>query len=184
MSTQNIQIETTPNPATMKFELGFSFNSEPFECENAQSTDRSPLAAKIFGFPWTASVFVGTSFITVTKQDWVDWKVLAQPLAGLIHEHIQSGQPIVIKLAESTSDIATNDSETVKQIKRIIENQIRPVVALDGGDIVFVKYEEHILYIRMKGACAGCPSSQATLKDGIETTMRQALPEIQEVRAV
>lgn len=180
----NIQIENTPNPATLKFNLGFTFNSEPFDCENAQSTDKSPLAAKIFGFPWTASVFVGTDFITVTKQDWVDWKILAQPLAGLIHEHVQSGQPVVIKLESTSSDVSENDSETVKSIKRIFENQIRPVVALDGGDIVFVKFEDHKVFVRLKGACAGCPSSQATLKDGIETTLKQALPEVHEVVAI
>lgn len=180
----NIQIENTPNPATLKFNLGFTFNSEPFDCENAQSTDKSPLAAKIFGFPWTASVFVGTDFITVTKQDWVDWKILAQPLAGLIHEHVQSGQPVVIKLETTSSDVSENDSETVKSIKRIFENQIRPVVALDGGDIVFVKFEDHKVFVRLKGACAGCPSSQATLKDGIETTLKQALPEVHEVVAI
>lgn len=179
-----ILIEETPNPATLKFNLGFSFNSEPFECENAQSTDRSPLAAKIFGFPWTASVFVGTDSITVTKQDWVDWKILAQPLAGLIQEHVQSGTPVVVQIETAVSDVEANDSEVVKQIKRILENQIRPVVALDGGDIVFMKYDDSVVYIKMKGACAGCPSSQATLKDGVETTLKQALPEIKEVRAV
>jgi len=144
------------------------------------------LAAKIFGFPWTASVFVGPNFITVTKQDWVDWNILASPLAGLIQEHLTQGEPVVVDIEalKADGDISENDSPIVKQIKQIINQQIRPVVALDGGDIVFAKYENNIVYIHMKGSCAGCPSSTATLKQGIEGTLVAAIPEIKEVVAI
>lgn len=178
-----VTFEATPNPATMKFNFGQKISDQSYDFPNVESSDKSPLAAKIFGFPWTSSVFLGEDFITVTKQDWVDWEILASPLAGLLGEHLESGQPILVQLQQSLNE-SENDSEIVKQIKRLLQAEIKPVVAMDGGDIVFAKYENNILYIKMLGACAGCPSSQATLKDGIEVRMRQAFPEIKEVVAV
>lgn len=178
-----VTFETTPNPATLKFNFPQQITNDSFDFPNVESTEKSPLAAKIFGFPWTAGVFIGPDFVTVTKQDWVDWDILATPLAGLLGEHIESGQPIMIELEENLDENA-NDSEVVRQIKRILQNEIKPVVALDGGDIVFSKYEDQVLYIHMRGACAGCPSSQATLKDGIEVRLKELIPEIKEVVAV
>lgn len=178
-----VTFEPTPNPATMKFNFGQKIADQSYDFPNVEASEQSPLAAKIFGFPWTASVYLGEDFVTVTKQDWVDWDILATPLAGLLGEHVESGQPIVIKL-EASLDESHNDSPVVKQIKRILQNEIKPVVALDGGDIVFSKYEDNKLYIHMRGACAGCPSSQATLKDGIEVRMKELIPEITEVISV
>jgi Fe-S cluster biogenesis protein NfuA len=178
-----VTFEPTPNPATMKFNFGKKISDASYDFPNVESSDRSPLAAKIFGFPWTSSVFLGEDFVTVTKQDWVDWEILASPLAGLLGEHIESGQPVIVQLQQSL-DESENDSDIVKQIKRILQSEIKPVVAMDGGEIVFAKYENNILYLKMLGSCAGCPSSQATLKDGIEVRMKQAFPEIKEVVAV
>lgn len=175
--------EATPNPATMKFLLHTRVTDEGFDCPTPQEAERSPLAAKIFGFPWTSSVYVGPDFITVTKQDWVDWDILANPLANLISEHLEKNEPVVVQLVPLDEE-NPNDSEIVKQIKSVLNREIRPVVALDGGDIVFHKYENHILSIHMRGACAGCPSSTATLKDGIETRLKELFPEIQEVVSV
>ncbi len=180
---QKVTFEKTPNPSTMKFLLHQNVASEGFNCENPQDAERSPLASKIFGFPWTSSVYVGTDFITVTKQDWVDWEILANPLANLINDHIEQNEPVVVQMIQSPDD-DVNDSEIVKKIKAVLNKEIRPVVALDGGDIVFSKYEDNVLYIHMRGACAGCPSSTATLKDGIEVRMREAFPEIKEVLSV
>jgi len=178
-----VTFETTPNPSTMKFNLGQQISAESCDFPDVASAEKSPLAAKIFGFPWTASVFIGADFVTVTKQDWVDWEILAAPLAGLLGEHIESGQPVMLEL-QASLDEDKNDSPVVKQIKRILQNEIKPVVALDGGDIVFAKYENNILQIHMRGSCAGCPSSQATLKDGIEVRLKELIPEIKEVVAV
>lgn len=178
-----VTFENTPNPATMKFNFGAKISDASYDFPDVQSSERSPLAAKIFGFPWTASVFLGEDFVTVTKQDWVDWDILATPLAGLLGEHIESGQPVLINL-QASLDENVNDSDVVRQIKRILQTEIKPVVALDGGDIVFAKYENNILHLRMQGSCAGCPSSQATLKDGIEVRMKELIPEIKEVVAV
>ena len=178
-----VTFEPTPNPATMKFNFGQKITEQSADFLSVEATDSSPLAAKIFGFPWTAGVYLGEDFVTVTKQDWVDWDILASPLASLLGEHIESGQPVLLRLEASLNE-DQNDSDVVKQIKRILQNEIKPVVALDGGDIVFAKYEDHVLYLQMKGACSGCPSSQATLKDGIEVRMKELIPEIREVVAV
>lgn len=178
-----VTFEATPNPSTMKFNFGQKISDASHDFPNVESTEKSPLAAKIFGFPWTAGVYLGEDFVTVTKQDWVDWDILASPLAGLLGEHVESGQPVLINL-EASLDESENDSEIVKKIKRALQNEIKPIVALDGGDVVFGKYENNILQIHMRGACSGCPSSQATLKDGIEVRMRELFPEIKEVVSV
>lgn len=178
-----VTFEQTPNPATMKFNLGKKVSDTSYDFPDVGSTDKSPLAAKIFGFPWASGVYLGEDFITVTKQDWVDWDILASPLAGLIGEHIEKGMPILVQM-EASPEESENDSEIVKKIKRVLQTEIKPVVALDGGEIVFAKYEDNVLHLQMKGSCAGCPSSQATLKDGIEVRMKELFPEIKEVIAV
>ncbi len=184
-STLKVSYELTPNPATMKFNFSEKVADSGFDCPNVQAADKSPLATKIFGFPWASSVYIGTDFITVTKQDWVDWEILAQPLANIILEHIERGEPIVVEIIQhSDSDINANDSAIVRDIKSTLNREIRPVVALDGGDIVFSKYENNILYIQMKGACAGCPSSQVTLKEGVEVRLKELFPEIKEVVSI
>lgn len=182
-ATAAVTFEPTPNPSTMKFLLHRHVADEGFDCPTAQEAERSPLASKIFGFPWTSSVYVGTDFITVTKQDWVDWELLAQPLSGLIQEHLNNDEPVVVEFVASPDDDA-NDEPIVRNIKSVLNREIRPVVALDGGDIVFHKYFDGTLYVRMKGACSGCPSSQVTLKEGIETRMKELFAEIKEVVSV
>lgn len=180
---QKVRFEPTPNPATMKFIFPETLVSGTHDFHSAQEAEISPLASKIFGFPWTAGVFLGPDFITVTKQDWVDWDILADPLTGLIQEHIENQEPIVhaVDLSQAKNDEDENDTPIVKDIKRALNREIRPVVALDGGDVVFAKYEDHKLYLQMKGACAGCPSSSATLKEGIEVRLKELFPEITEV---
>ncbi|HRO67864.1 MAG TPA: NifU family protein [Pseudobdellovibrionaceae bacterium] len=179
------KFESTPNPATLRFPLGRTVTQEPFDCPTPMDAERSPLASKIFGFPWTASVYVGTDFITVTKHDWVDWSVLAEPLAGLIHEHLERGEPVVAEiLVPAGNDEDADDSPIVRQIKETLNREIRPVVALDGGDIIFSHYEDNVVYIHMRGSCAGCPSSTATLKGGIEVRLKELFPEIQEVVSI
>lgn len=184
MSQNSIRYENTPNPATLKFHFPQIVTDTGFDVPSARESERSPLASKIFGFPWTSSVYVGPDFMTITKQDWVDWSVLAEPLAGLIQEHFDRGEPVVIDIPEDADDNSENDSPIVKEIKRILKDEIRPMVALDGGDIVFSSYVDGIVSLHMKGSCAGCPSSQATLKDGIEVRLKELLPEIKEVQAV
>ena len=181
-----IEIQDTPNPQTKKFIFNTQLVKEPIEFVDGVSANASPLASKIFGFPWATSVYIGENFVSVTKQDWVDWELLQSPISQLLLDHIRSGEPIIIEssMVSSSSDILESDTEEVKKIKTIINRDIRPFVAMDGGDITFSKYEDHIVYVAMRGACSGCPSSQATLKDGVERLLKQALPKIQGIVAI
>lgn len=181
-----VSIESTPNPATLKFLFSANICDKTYDFANSQEAQTSPLANKLFGFPWTSRVFIGNNFVSVTKQDWVDWDVLAEPLAGLIREHLLSGQAIAYDLPEASGEdeISENDSPIIKEIKRILRAEIKPIVALDGGDIAFSSYQDGILAIEMKGACSGCPSSTATLKEGIEVRFKELIPEIKEVISV
>lgn len=203
----SVRFETTPNPQTLRFTAddklskmpGRSFTEKPVEFKSATEAQFSPLAKKLFGFPWAAGVYIGRDFITVTKQDWVDWDIIAEPLAGLIEEHLESGAAVVLtpKPTDSSAAVVTGqvdssdpsvaqegDSKAVIEIKRVLNEEIRPMVAQDGGDVVFSSYEDGIVYLRMQGSCAGCPSSTATLKMGIETRLQDAVPEIKEVLAI
>lgn len=177
-----VSIAPTPNPATMMFQFSQSLLDQGHDFPNAQEAERSPLAAKIFGFPWAASVYLGPDFVSVTKQDWVDWEILAEPLAGLIREHLAANLPLLILESDTSStDEDPSDSDIVRRIKRALARDVRPVVAMDGGDVAFAKFEEGKLFLHMKGSCAGCPSKSVTLKQGIETRMRELFPEILEV---
>ncbi|MGE0527630.1 MAG: NifU family protein [Bdellovibrionales bacterium] len=190
MHEYSVFYEATPNPQSMKFVVTAPIASEAVNFTSVQEAARSPLALKIFGFPWAAGVFIGPSFVTVTKQEWVDWDILAEPLSELIKEHLNRGEPVLVEKA--TADSADeagnaenpNDLPVVRRIKQILREEIRPAVAMDGGDIVFERYEEGRVYLRMQGACSGCPSSVYTLKEGIETRLREAVPEVREVFSV
>jgi Fe-S cluster biogenesis protein NfuA len=185
MSELFVRAEQTPNPQTLRFVTNQILTEEPAEYKTAQETSTSPLARKLFGFPWTAGVFIGRDFVTVTKQDWVEWETLAEPLAGLIQEHLESGETVVHKVEKSAQSAATgDDSSDVQTIKRVLNEEIRPAVAQDGGDVVFHKFEDGVVYLFMQGSCSGCPSSTMTLKMGIETRLIQAVPSIREVVAM
>jgi Fe-S cluster biogenesis protein NfuA len=181
----SVTFENTPNPQSMKFVANQNLVSEPVAFVSSTEASGSPLAEKLFGFPWMSGVFVGHDFITVTKQDWVEWDVLAEPLRDLIEEHLNEGLGILgeTRSAEDTAQ-PQSDDPIVQKIIEIIERDVRPAVAMDGGDILFQRYENKIVYLRMKGSCAGCPSSTQTLKMGIETRLKEAVPEIIEVVAV
>lgn len=182
--TTKVSYESTPNPSTYKFLFHQKLISESKEFNSPQEAELSPLASKIFGFPWTAKVFLGHDFIAITKQDWVEWSILAEPLAGLIQEHLEKGEKL---LHDITSVPAIDDSELepiAKKIKAVIATEIQPVVALDGGEIVFHSFKDQNVYIHMRGACSGCPSSTATLKQGIEVRLKELFSEVNEVIAI
>jgi len=172
-----VKFEQTPNPHTYKFSWGKKITDQSLECLNSDEAQSSPLATKIFGFPWAQSVFIGTDFITIEKQEWVSWDVLAEPLSNLIAEHVESGEPILLNTSTDVS-LESESSEIVTKIKWVLEHEIRPAVAMDGGDIQFVSFNNGYLKIAMKGACSGCPSSQITLKEGIETHLKSLFSEI------
>jgi Fe-S cluster biogenesis protein NfuA len=182
MSEIQVFYEATPNPQSMKFMITAPIAEEVVNMPDPASAYRSPLAQKLFGFPWMAGVLIGPNFVTVSKQDWVDWETLADPLCDLIKEHIESGEGVLLESRPETSaSVNDDDSPQVRLIKTVLDQEIRPAVAMDGGDIVFHKYEDQILYLHMQGSCAGCPSSTMTLKQGIEVRLKEVLPEIKEV---
>lgn len=183
--SENTQVfyEATPNPQSMKFVCTKPIADQSASISTPGEAARSPLASKLFAFPWMQSVFIGPNFVTVTKQDWVDWTVIAEPLSQMIQEHINSDEPVLLAPTPGI-DVLETDSDVVRNIKQILNDEIRPAVAMDGGDIAFEKYENHVVYLHMQGSCSGCPSSSFTLKEGIETRLKELIPEIQEVIAV
>ena len=180
-----IQTEDTPNPETLKFIPGniiLKKGTADFSSKDVASD--SPLASRLFEIDGVSRVFLATDFISVTKVPELDWNNLKPSILTGIMEHYSSGLPAINetrnKITESTY---TEDSETIKQIKDLLETRVRPAVAMDGGDITFCSFESGIVTLQMKGACAGCPSSTATLKMGIENMLRHYIPEVTEVRA-
>ena len=183
-----IQTESTPNPATLKFLPGQSvMDMGTADFPSADGASASPLAERIFAVEGTAGVFLGSDFVTVTKTDTVDWDHIKPALLGAIMEHFQSGAPVLsdgqtASVTEGDYDAA--DESIVVQIKELLDTRVRPAVAQDGGDITFHGFDRGIVYLHMKGACAGCPSSTLTLKMGIENLLRHYIPEVVEVRPV
>ena len=188
MSDVQVFYQATPNPDSMKFIVDRNIASENVNFTTQEAAARSPLAVKILGFPWAAGVFIGVNFVTVTKQNWVEWEILADPLTDLIKEHLTGGLPVLNAetgtVAASGDEDSPDDSPVVLAIKKIIREEIKPAVAMDGGDITFDRFESGKVYLNMHGACSGCPSSALTLKEGIETRLKAAIPEVQEVVAV
>jgi len=190
-----IQTEATPNPATLKFLPGKVVLEEgTADFRDATSAaDASPLAARLFGVPGVAGVFLGYDFVTVTKADeGPDWQHIKPAILGAIMEHLMSGAPAmaagsVERRAEADDGeefYDKNDEEIVVTIKELLDTRVRPAVAQDGGDITFRGYENGTVFLHMKGACAGCPSSTATLKHGIQNLLRHFVPEVQQVEQI
>jgi len=182
-----IQTEATPNPATLKFIPGKAVLAEG----TADFTDKSealasPLATRLFDIKGVRGVFLGSDFISVTKGD-VEWQHLKPMVLGAIMEHYVSGAPVVAE--DGANDAAgisydAKDQAVVDTIKELLETRVRPAVAQDGGDITFSGFRDGVVYLHMRGACAGCPSSTATLRHGIENLLRHFCPEVQSVQEV
>ncbi|WP_375462474.1 NifU family protein [uncultured Methylobacterium sp.] len=186
-----IQTEATPNPATLKFLPGRVVLPEStFEARDAEAAARSPLAQRLFDVPGVAGVYFGHDFISVTKaEDGNEWPQVKPALLGAIMEHFQSGAPVMVEGSAHEDDESEEfydaaDHDTVVTIKDLLETRVRPAVAGDGGDITFRGYKEGVVYLEMKGACSGCPSSTATLRHGVQNLFKHFLPEIREVQAV
>jgi Fe-S cluster biogenesis protein NfuA len=183
-----IQTESTPNPATLKFLPGqtvLEMGTADFPSREATTT--SPLAQRIFAVSGVAGVFFGNDFVSVTKEDAIDWDHIKPAILGAVMEHYQSGAPVMADEAQPTSghaDHSGEDGEIVGQIKELLDTRVRPAVAQDGGDITFHGFDRGVVYLHMQGACAGCPSSTLTLKMGIENLLRHYIPEVTEVRPV
>lgn len=182
-----IQTESTPNPATLKFlpgQMVLDVGTADFPSETAAGS--SPLAQRVFAAGGVTGVFLGHDFVTVTKAEGADWAHVKPGVLGAIMEHFQSGQPAITGEAEAAHGVMHDeaDAEIVTQIKDLLDTRVRPAVAQDGGDITFHGFDRGVVYLHMKGSCAGCPSSTLTLKMGIENLLRHYIPEVREVRPV
>lgn len=188
-----IETETTPNPATLKFlpgQLVMAAGSREFTDED--EAEASPLAQALFSLGDVSGVFFGRDFISVTAGEGVDWSALKPQVVTVLLDHFISGAPLFqagsaagIAVPAEDEDLGDDpaDADIVDQIKDLLETRIRPAVANDGGDVLYRGYREGVVYLKMQGACSGCPSSSATLKNGIESLIKYYVPEVTEVRA-
>lgn len=179
-----IQTEFTPNPNTMKFIPGVEvMGSGTAFITSAEDAKSSPLAAELFRTSGVTAIFLGSDFITVTRDDKSDWDSLKPLLLTSIMDHFVSGKPVMLA-GSKTAAVNDEESELVKQIRELIDTRVRPAVAQDGGDIIFRGFEDGIVQLELHGACSGCPSSTATLKNGIENMLKHYVPEVIAVEAV
>jgi Fe-S cluster biogenesis protein NfuA len=181
-----IQTEPTPNPATLKFLPGRAvLATGTLDLRDKEAAAQSPLAARLFDIAGISGVFYGSDFIAVTKSEG-EWQQLKPAILGAIMEHFMSGAPLIQGDDAASEDadefFESKDTETVATIKELIETRVRPAVANDGGDITFKGFKDGVVYLNMKGACSGCPSSTATLRHGIQNLLKHYLPDVVEVR--
>lgn len=180
-----IQIETTPNPSTLKFLPGVNVMAKgSLNLQVGDNINKSPLAEAIFKVGGIKGVFLGADFISVTKVEGEDWEFLKPQVMAAVMDHFMSGMPVVIEGDASGAVNLEGMDEISKQIIEIIETRVRPAVAQDGGDIIFDRFEDGIVYVQLHGACSGCPSSTITLKNGIENMLKHYIPEVEAVEAI
>lgn len=180
-----IQTQETPNPSTLKFLPGQEILQEGtlVITSREQAQKMSPLALRLFGVVGVVGVFLAKDFVSVTKADDTDWSMLKPMILLALMEHLSTSQPVVNQTLPESVQNHVEESEIVIQIKELLDTRVRPMVAQDGGDIVFDRFENGIVFLQMQGACSGCPSSTATLKMGVENMLRHYIPEVLEVRA-
>lgn len=187
-----IQTESTPNPETMKFLPGQDVLGQtgPMDFSDAEAAAISPLAKRLFALDMVERVFLGSDFISVTKSAG-EWSHVKPTILGAIMEHYISEDPILLDADQAVADNTPSldayegdEAEIVSQIVDLLDTRVRPAVAQDGGDITFHKYESGVVFLEMRGSCAGCPSSTMTLQSGIENLLKHYVPEVQRVEPV
>jgi Fe-S cluster biogenesis protein NfuA len=181
----DVSLEFTPNPNTLKYVV----NRTLLERGAANFTDagtakKSPLAVRLFGVAGVSGVMIGKNFITVTKGDAGDWESLNKGVTEILHDHLGKDMPVVDAAAVTSGPTGQGTGDIENKIRAILDAEIRPAVAMDGGDITFEKFEDGVVYLYLQGSCSGCPSSTATLKMGIENRLKEQIPEIREVVSV
>lgn len=183
-----IQTEATPNPEVLKFLPGQTVLGEGTrDFRTPEEAAASPLAAELFEVTGVTRVFYGPDFITVGKHASVDWPLIKAPILAAIMDHFTSGRPLLVGDSEDAGhDAAVYEGETaqiVAEIKDLLDTRIRPAVAQDGGDILFNRFDVDtgVVWLNMRGACSGCPSSSATLKAGVENMLKHYVPEVTRV---
>jgi len=193
MSLMLIETETTPNPATLKFLPGRTvMDAGTRDFATPEEAEASPLAEMLFALGDVTGVFFGRDFVSVTAAPGVEWHSLKPDVLAILLDHFAANMPLFRQGSAGFSVPANEavltddpaDADIVAQIRELIDTRVRPAVANDGGDIVYRGFDKGKVYLRMQGACAGCPSSSATLKSGIEQLLKYYVPEVTEVRAV
>ncbi|MBI3543273.1 MAG: NifU family protein [Deltaproteobacteria bacterium] len=181
----DISLEFTPNPNTLKYVVNRTLLEKgAANYPNAAAAEKSPLAKRLFGVLGVTGVMIGKNFVTVTKGDQGDWEGLNRGVTDLLKEHLGANLPVVDPDSLQTGPTGQGSGAIEDKIRAILDAEIRPAVAMDGGDITFERFENGVVYLYMQGSCSGCPSSTATLKMGIENRLKEAIPEVQEVVSV
>lgn len=180
-----IQTEPTPNPATVKFLPGQTvLETGTMDFAGPEQSGPSPLAKRLFGLQGVERVFLAREYISVSKAADTDWSMLKPMVLGVLMDHFSTGTPVLDPAFTAAETKPAEDGDEIStQIRELIETRVRPMVAMDGGDIVFESFKDGIVTLQMRGACSGCPSSTMTLKSGIERMLRHYIPEVTEVRA-
>ncbi|MAL27033.1 MAG: NifU family protein [Croceicoccus sp.] len=188
-----IETETPPNPATLKFLPGRQvMASGTRDFADPESAEISPLASALFSLGDVTGVFFGSDFVSVTAAQGTDWAALKPQVVAVLLDHFVSEAPLfaggdaagfAVPAEDETIEDSPEDADVIAQIRELIETRVRPAVAGDGGDIVYRGFREGVVFLQMQGACSGCPSSTATLKQGIEGLLKHYVPEVTEVRA-
>ena len=194
MGTMLIETEPTPNPATLKFLPGRTvMEAGTRDFASPEEAEASPLAFALFGLGDVTGVFFGRDFVSVTAAPGVDWNQLKPDVLALLLDHFSANMPLFFPGSAAAISVPAEDeafaddpadADIIVQIKELIETRVRPAVANDGGDIVYRGFDKGKVYLKMQGACSGCPSSIATLKNGIEQLLKYYVPEVTEVRAI
>lgn len=194
MHSMLIETESTPNPATLKFLPGQAvMDAGTRDFASPEEAEASPLASALFSLGDVTGVFFGRDFVSVTAAPGIGWSDLKPDVLGILMDHFLAGVPLFNAASagfavppEDEAGFADDpaDADIIEQIKELIETRVRPAVANDGGDIVYRGFDKGNVYLKMQGACAGCPSSSATLKNGIESLLKHYVPEVTAVHAV
>jgi len=183
----HIYLESNPNPNSLKFVVNEMLIPEglSFDFPDAASTSISPLAKELFEFPFVDRVFFAGNFVTVTKREDVDWIEIQNTVKEYIKKYLEAGKLVIDVKDDGESIPAEEETETVKKIKTILEEYIRPAVEQDGGAITYHSFQDGIVKVKLQGSCSGCPSSMITLKAGIENLFTRMMPgEVTSVEAL
>lgn len=186
MSTKelvNIYTEATPNPETMKFVANrMILPDDSADFQTREAALKSPMATKLFEFPFVNAVFIMNNFVTITKLSTYEWFDISPKLKEFVKEYLESGAEILHPVEEVENN--SEDSDTVVKIKNMLDTYVKPAVEMDGGAITFQSFDEGVVKVELRGSCSGCPSSTITLKSGIENMLKRMVPEVEAVEAV
>jgi NFU1 iron-sulfur cluster scaffold homolog, mitochondrial len=185
MSTQNvitIYSESTPNPESMKFVANkMILANDSIDFRSKEKVEGCPMAEALFAFPFVKGVFIMNNFVSITKSTDYSWNDIVAELKQFVQDYLEADKPIVEQKAELSAE---EEDDVVRRIKQLLNDHIKPAVAMDGGDITFKEFNQGVVMVELQGSCSGCPSSTLTLKAGIENLLKRMVPEVEAVEAM